>query len=330
VDGTSAWTIGEIIKTEDVTDIEKVNVIEEGPVRACIETTKRWGRSKIIQRTYLYRSYPRIDYQLEVHWFEQGTEEIPSPMLRAVFPLSLKDARFHSQVPFDVVERPVGDDPVPSHLQHSTLRGLPGKVPGGQEVPAQRWVDVSDGRIGMALLNRTKYGHSYIEGALRLTLLRSPSFPDQYPNQGKFQIEYALYPHEGDWRNGVWKEGDAYNIPAYAAEPPSLALGQDHSTKPEEDSFISLLGENVFLSGIKRAEEGEELIIRLVETEGLQREVTLTLPREINGLRKLNLIELPLEEDFNPDVSGSTVRMRIAPHEILTLGIKFGNVIPAP
>ena len=325
VNGTSAWTIGEIIKTEDITDIEKVEVTEEGPVRACIETIKHWGNSKIIQRTYIYKSYPRIDYKLEVHWFEQGDNETSSPMLRAVFPMSLRDVSFYSQVPFDVVERPVEGDPIPSHLQHSTIHGSLDEITGGQEVPAQRWVDVSNGKVGMALLNRTKYGHSYVDGALRLTLLRSPGYPDQYPNQGKFNIEYALFPHSGDWKNDVWQEGDVFNVPAYAAEPPSLALGQDHSSLPGENTYISLEGQGVFMSGIKRAEDTDELIVRLVETHGEEREITLSLPVKIAYVRRLNLIELPLQDLSFVKIKGRTLSTTIRPHEILTLGITFNE-----
>ena len=63
----------------------------------------------------------------------------------------------------------------------------------------QKWVDLSNGITGLALLNSTKYGHSYHNGELRITLLRSAGAPDIYPNLGKFNISYALYPHAGDW-----------------------------------------------------------------------------------------------------------------------------------
>ena len=78
--------------------------------------------------------------------------------------------------------------------------------------------------------------------------MRSAGAPDIYPNLGKFKITYALYPHSGDWKNGVWMEGDDFNVPVYAAEPPSLALVRAHATRPEEASFFSLDAKGVFLS----------------------------------------------------------------------------------
>ena len=158
-------------------------------------------------------------------------------------------------------------------------------------------------------------------GELRLTLLRSAGSPDIYPNLGKFYISYALFPHSGDWKNGVWAEGDDFNIPVFAAEPPSLALVKEHATRTEEDTFISIDSPGVILSGIKQAEDGKELIIRLAETEGKATIVNLKLPVEISSVRRLNIIELPLVNTSNPKINGKSIQVGIAPHEIITLGI---------
>ena len=72
--GMKSWTINKIVKQEDVTNVASVKVVEYGPVRACVETVKTWGKSRFIERTYLYRSYPRIDYDMEVHWLETGSD----------------------------------------------------------------------------------------------------------------------------------------------------------------------------------------------------------------------------------------------------------------
>ena len=104
--GMKSWTINKIVKEEDVTNVASVKVVENGPVRACVETVKTWGKSRFIERTYLYRSYPRIGYDMEVHWLETGSDSTDSPMLRALFPIAIDNPVFNCQVPFDVVERP--------------------------------------------------------------------------------------------------------------------------------------------------------------------------------------------------------------------------------
>lgn len=298
-----SWNINKIVKEEDVTDIVSVKVVEEGPVRACVETVKTWSKSRFIERTYVYRSYPRITYDMEVHWLETGSDSTDSPMLRAIFPLDIENPRFDCNVPFDVVSRSTN----------------------GQEVPAQKWVDITDGKTGIALLNKTKYGYSFKNGELRLTLMRSAGQPDIYPNLGKFNISYALYPHAGDWKNGAWAEGDDFNVPVYASEPPSLVFGKEHATSPEEDSFISIDQNNIILSGIKQSEEGNELVVRLAEVEGKETTLNLKLPVAIESARRLNLIELPLKDAAQPQINGRTVKVIVKPHEIVTLGIQVSH-----
>ncbi|MBZ4675413.1 MAG: Alpha-mannosidase [Anaerophaga sp.] len=326
--GMKSWSINKIVKEEDVTNVESVKIIEKGPVRACVETVKTWGKSRFIERTYLYKSYPRIDYDMEIHWLEIGTDSTDSPMLRALFPLNIQNPRFYCQVPFNVVERPIdgmiNGEKAPSWLtSQSNIYGVTPETYDGQEVPAQRWVDVTDGTKGIALLNKTKYGHSYHNGDLRLTLMRSAGNPDIYPNLGKFTVSYALYPHAGDWTNGVWQEGDDFNVPVLAAEPPSLALGKAHATRPESDSFISLDADGVHMTGIKKAEDTEALVIRLVEVEGKEKEFSLTLPKNVQTVREINFIEMPIADPMPITVRENAVTAKINPHQILTLAITF-------
>ncbi len=297
--GMNAWTIGETKEIIDITDIVSVAVTERGPVRATVEVVKKWGRSKFIQRTYIYKSYPRIDFDLEAHWFEIGDGVNPAPFLRTTFDLAIDNPKFYSQVPFDVVIRPIT----------------------GQEVPAQQWVDLSDGTNGMALLNRTKFGHSYDKGQLRLSLLRATYNPDLYPNIGINHIQYSLFPHAGDWENGVWAEGENFNIPVYAAEPPSLALVKTHSTRPENGSLLSVSPPEVVMSGIKQAEDGKNLIIRLVEVNGKETVATITLPVNAVSAARVNIIELPLVSADKPVVEGGKIRITLKPHEIVTLSV---------
>jgi alpha-mannosidase len=325
--GMKSWTINKFVGQEDVTNVASVKLVENGPVRACVESVKTWGKSRFIERTYIYRSYPRIDYDMEVHWLETGSDTTDSPMLRAVFPISMENSKFYSQVPFYVAERPVdgkiNGKEAPSWLQHADAYGNKAESNDGLEVPAQKWVDVTDGKVGIALLNKTKYGHSYSHGDLRITLMRSAGDPDIYPNLGKFNISYSLFPHVSDWKNGVWAEGEDFNVPVYAGEPPSLALVNAHSICPEEASFFSIDSPGIVLTGMKKAEDGNELIVRLAEIEGKETIINLRLPVDVSSVRRLNLIELPLENASQPTVNGKTIHLKIKPNEIVTLGITW-------
>jgi alpha-mannosidase len=119
----------------------------------------------------------------------------------------------------------------------------------------------------------------------------------------------------------VWQEGENFNIPVMANEPPSLALAKNHATRPEEASFFTLAPANVSLSGIKQSEEGNELIIRIIEIEGKDTTATLELPFAANSTRRLNILEFPLNDEFQPVVNGKTLTVKLKPNEIVTLGI---------
>jgi alpha-mannosidase len=300
--GMNAWTIGEIKEIQDVKDVESVNIVESGPVRATVEVVKKWGRSKFIQRTYIYKSYPRIDFDLDAHWFEVGDGNKPTnPFLKTTFDLAIANPEFDNHVPFDVVKRPVN----------------------GQEVPAQQWVDVTDRKTGIALLNTTKFGHSFDKGQLRLSLLRATYSPDIYPNIGVNHIRYSLYPHAGDWKNGVWAEAENFNVPVYASEPPSLALVKAHATRPAEDSLLIVSPSTVVMSGIKQAEDGKNLIVRLIEVYGKETVASVKLPVAAKSASRVNIIELPQETGDKPVVAGKKVSVKLRPHEIVTLSIKM-------
>ena len=306
--GIGGWTLDKNPEIVDVTEVKSVKVVEDGPVKACIETVKTWGRSTFIERTSVYRSYPRINYNMEVHWLETSSDSTDVPMLRAIFPLALQNPKFYCQVPFEVIERSADEE---------TMAGND-----GQEVPAQKWVDISTREKGIALLNSSKYGHSYHNGELRLTLMRAASNHDLYPNIGIFNISYALYPHSGDWTNGVWAEGDDFNVPVYAAEPPSLALVKSHASRPEEESFFSVSPSNIVMTGMKQSEDTKDIIIRVLETEGKATTAMINLPVKGKSVQRLNLIEFPLKNVAIPEIKGNTITVNLKPYEIVTLGIR--------
>ena len=64
---------------------------------------------------------------------------------------------------------------------------------------AQRWADISDGKHGFSLLNDCKYGYDAKGNVLRLSLLRSPEWPDPHADEGHHEFTYSLLPHAGGW-----------------------------------------------------------------------------------------------------------------------------------
>ena len=47
-----------------------------------------------------------------------------------------------------------------------------------------RWADLGDGKHGVSIINESKYGYDAVGNLLRLTLLRSPTWPDPDADRG--------------------------------------------------------------------------------------------------------------------------------------------------
>lgn len=297
--GMSAWNLGPISQVHTLDKAEQVRVTESGPVRATIEVWRKWNRSLFIQRIHVYRDLPRVEFEIEAHWFEQGGPTVDSPMLRVAFPVNIKKGRFFCDTPFAAVERPID----------------------GREVPAQKWVDLSNAAGGVVLLNDSKYGHRCDGNVLEITLLRASYEPDPYPDQGPHTIRYAILPHAGEWRKAqTAREGLCFNAPMPAIETPPNQRGR----LPEAGGLMSLSPDNIQLSGVKRAEDDNSLIVRFYESSGKATMAALTLPRPIRSVKRVNLLEQPLASVSPAEVKGNTIRVAVRPHEIVTLKVRIG------
>ena len=324
-----AWTLNHAETVEEVQTVPGSVKVTSGPVRACIECIRKWGRSTIKVRTYIYRDYPRIDYDLDVDWLEWGGDDVESPLLRTSFPLNMDpDAVLYCQTPFDVVERPSngkfrgGEIPIWLDNNETRMYMPTCETRFGREVPAHKWSDVSDGKDGIALLNNSKYGYCYDGGEFRLSLMRCGGWPDQYPNLGRFNIRYSIMPHKGLWSDaGVLQEGEAFNVPAYATEPLSTSLKASEKTMPEEMRLFELDNRNVQMAAVKRSEDGKMLIVRLCEMAGEDSSISLALPFSPAGAFRLDILERPLKGVDAPSLEGDVVKLQIKPHEIVTLGL---------
>ncbi len=56
---------------------------------------------------------------------------------------------------------------------------------------------------GSSVINQTKYGYDAVGNLLRLSLLRSPKWPDADADMGHHHFHYALYPHAGTWKEAM-------------------------------------------------------------------------------------------------------------------------------
>jgi alpha-mannosidase len=181
-----------------------------------------------------------------------------------------------------------------------------------------RWADVGDAQHGFSLINNSKYGYDAKGNVLRLSLLRSPTWPDPNADRGHHDFSYSLYPHVGTWKQALTvHRGYEFN---YKLEAEQLAAHE--GILPPQQSFVSAVPENVVLTAVKKAEDGNGLILRFYEWAGKNTDVQVTLPAGATGAAIVNLME---HSDGSPlaITGGNQISMPIHPFEISTLRVDY-------
>ncbi len=296
-----AWNIDADFEKQ-VTTLDKadsVELIEKGPVRATIRIARSWQNSKFVQDVSLYADLDRVDVTSNIDWHETHV------LLKAAFPLAASGPQATYEIPYGSIERP-------------TTRNNSWEA-AKFEVPALRWADLGDGNHGFSLFNESKYGYDAKGNVLRLSLLRSPTWPDPEADRGHHQFTYSLYPHSGDWKQALTvRRGYEFNYPLRAF----LVEAHEGSLLPQH-SFVSIVGDNVVLTALKKAEDSDALVLRLYEWAGKTGDVKISLPDGASSSSLTNLMEE--SEDAKLSVTNHQVTIPVHPYEIVSVRVEFAH-----
>jgi alpha-mannosidase len=238
--------------------------------------------------------------------------------LRAVFPTHLVADKTDAETAFDVVSRDI-------HVKEGSA--YYGRL--NPQYPMYRFVDMSDGNMGLAILNtgiREYEAMDIPDRPIAITLLRAftyrncPIFGrwEVYPEMdltqclGHHEWTYAIYPHTGDWRNGVFQQTETLNLPLEAAQ-----AGPHEGALPKTMSFLELAGDGLELTAFKRAEDRRNgYVVRLFNPTNDTITGRLRLFKDIKRAWLTNLNEKRRKE-LKP--VGKTLRINAAPKKILTI-----------
>lgn len=187
-------------------------------------------------------------------------------------------------------------------------------------MPAQRWGDLSDSSHGFSLLNASKYGYDAKGNVIRLSLLRSPEWPDPHADEGFHEFTYALYPHAGDWKAAeTERRGFELNYPLI----PVTACAHQ-GVLPASHSFVRVEPGNVVLTAVKKAEDSDALVFRFFEFEGKSGEVRLHFPAAVQQATQVNLMEKQ-DTPLTLANGGRETTVTVHAHEIVTVKASFSH-----
>ncbi len=226
------------------------------------------GTDSTVKTTALVHGFGhRVDFRAEVDWREIGDVKRGIPGLALDFGPFAAEAVV-CETPFGSVERRPEDCP---------------------EFPSLRFVHLRGAKGGMTLLQDSKYGHAYADDRLRLRVVRSSFDPDHAPEVAKSVLRYSVVFHQ-DRPNPseLARLGAAWNSPLIAF-PARLQSG----SAPLSRSFAQEATANVVLSNLKRADDGQGVVVRLVEMDGRDTTAAVELaPAIVAGCTKAEVVDL--------------------------------------
>ncbi|MGD1872894.1 MAG: alpha-mannosidase [Mastigocoleus sp.] len=209
--------------------LKSIEWIEIGEIQNRLRVVRVIGSSEFQQDYILQANSAILKINTLVDWKERQV------MVKTAFPVTWESPYTTYETPCATITRP----------------NLP-QTPAEEakwEVPALRWADLSDNQnpqqqYGISLLNDCKYGYDSKPNQLRLTLLRSPNWPNPEADKGIHHFSYAIYPHTGNWEDAeTVKRAYEFNHPLHVLVP-SLGLSNGSINGFNTTSDINSLTKN--------------------------------------------------------------------------------------
>jgi len=259
-----------------VTGPAQIRVVENGPARVAVQVERETEGSKFVQTIRLSAGDAgnRVEFANRIDWKTKGVN------LKATFPFSASNQMATYNWDIGTLQRP-----------NAAARQF--------EVASHQWIDLTDqgGAYGVTLLTDCKNASDKpSDTTVRLTLIRTPGTRGGYADQGTqdlghHDIVFGLAGHKGDWREGQ-TDWLAYRLNdplvAFESTKHSGALGNQFS-------FVKVNNRRIRMLALKKAEESEEIVVRVVEVDGRPASnVHLAFASPIFAAREVNGQEQPI------------------------------------
>ncbi len=229
----------------------KLEAVENGPVRITLKSTVYFHNSTLIRYYSLYANDEKLYVRCMLDFDE------PYKLAKICFPVNIESPSVTYSMPYGFIE----------------------KKTDSQEEPCHTWCDICDENgVGMGLINDCKYSFCAVNNDLRMNIARSCAYLDhfgqksrdgemQFIDKGEQSFNYILVPHFNKCNYKLFKEGEILNTPV------QLTQETHHDgSLPGDYSGISVNKENVVVTAIKAAEDGDGFILRAVECDGRETE----------------------------------------------------------
>lgn len=251
---------------------------------------KRVGDSTITTDVCLYELSDRIDFDTTLNWQNNNV------LLKAVFPVDVNATTATCDIQFGNVQRPTVCNTSWDKAKF--------------EFCAHKYVDVSEGDYGVALMSDCKYGYSARDNVVTVSLVKCTTYPNDSVDKGAHKFTYALYPHVGDVAHSkVMQQAMLLNNPL-------VAVGG----KTEDISFVAVDCDSIVIDTVKPAEDGNGVVLRLFENNNCTTNCTLTFGLNVTSATICDLLENDLR---SVAVANNKIKLTLKPFEIVSIKVQL-------
>lgn len=281
------------------TEIKSIQWVYRGEIQQRLQVVRQLGKSQFYQDYILDTESPILKIITSVDWQENQV------LVKAAFPFNLTADYVTCEIPCGAINRPTQ----PQEPREKAK----------WEIPALRWASLSTDDYSVSILNDCKYGYDAKPSQLRLTLLRSPNWPEEECDRGYHQFTYAIYPYPGNWQSArTVRRGYELNLPLQVTILPAVKEKKD-SFLPPTGKLLDLSAENLILIAFKQAEDNpQEWILRCYECHGEPAELKLAGGLDWKITESVDLLERSVERQAEfPDRHS----LPISPWKIVSLKV---------
>ncbi len=264
----------------------KWELLASGEVFSSYQLIQEIKHAKVVQTVTIYHQLKRIQFENDLmNWDGELYREF-----RTAYPVATKNSTIEHEVPFGTVQ--VGRDEIKTAGERYTAlckdvhpRAIMDWISANDD---EVCVTVSSSVAAADWINPAKEGDADLLQHVLLASRTSCHWEgNEYSQAGHHSYAHVLTSN---------KEGDinGSRISKQFNEPVKVVVNPERSSKAnlaESTEFFSIDKENVIVTAIKKAEDGDELVVRMYDTEGENVVVNIESHFKLENLKHTNIIE---------------------------------------
>jgi len=292
-------------------------LIESGPVYSRFQSDYQMASFSVQQIITIFHQKKQIDLEYNIpDWPGEHNRQI-----RVLFPLNMEPgAQISYDVPMGMVH--VGKDELKraplGWAWGGTYRQMPEEI---HPREIQNFMSASGSGFGFTMStdvvtadwmdpSREAVDYPVINSVLLSCHKSCHGLGNWYHQTGSHSFKFSISSHGEGWKN-AYHFGIENNHPLLTLFRPDRQEG----TLPAAHSFASTSDPFTRITTIKKAEDDSNVVIRLLEAEGVDKEIDLELGMEVVKIAKTDMIE---ENPESLDQQGKVLHLELGKHAVDT------------